>query len=778
MQVEFDQTSGRLTFSDRERTDATIENGLAWVSYCLRVGELRQIQLTGLDVTIEEQLGVDIHGTCLEWSVRCPAKQDGIELTYHVKRYDHQPFLLLQLSARNLGYKPVYLQELCLFQSSHTNGGCVILPATEDGLRFFKVGWHGWDYTGWRASADRNQLTWLEGLTRLSYSNPATPKPKRKGEFCSEGWAILEGAHAVIIAGFASTAHQFGQVFACVRPGEEALSLICQADGIRLDSGESYESDWGYLQFLSLPNPFPEAAYLEAVNRQMCARVPASPPPLMWTHWYQFYHNIDERRFLQNLDQLADQRESIPFQMVELDDGYQLAWGDWTRTNAKFPHGLEWLAKEIYRMGFSPGLWLAPFAVQRDSQLAREHPDWIVKDKNGKPARVGFLYNMFIYALDLTRPEVLEHLQQLAHTLTHAWGFKMLKIDFLNCAALPGERYNPKLTRAEALRQGLGALRHGSGEGVFLLGCGCPFGPAIGVVDAMRIGPDTAPSWEPYFHWLPWTRRLIKSNPSMPALRNAMRNTLELSSLNRKWWWNDPDCLLVRDADTHLTEVEVQSMVSLVGLSGGMVVSSDGLDRVSLERLQWLSNLVPNLGLEGATIRSSGDRLPRIYQVKLENARQVYQLVALFNWTDRRAEYQLCFSELGYAENAKIHVYDFWRQQYQCITEPEMRLDPIPAHGCMLLRLCEVGQSPQLVGDTLHVSQGLELNSLRIVDHTLAIETIDLGRRVEGELWFVVDKTVSMARCNGEAAKVEERGEGVYAVKVGFMRKALIEIDM
>ena len=331
----------------------------------------------------------------------------------------------------------------------------------------------------------------------------------------------------------------------------------------------------------------------------MHARVPTSPPPPMWTHWYHFFHDISEELFLETLEVLRDQRETIPYQVVELDDGYQSAWGDWTSTNDKFPHGLEWLADQISQKGFTPGLWLAPFQVQAKSAVAQEHPDWLVKDIHGKPVHAGFQYNMIMNALDATHPAVLEHLGTLMDKLCHQWGFGMLKVDFINAGAVPGKRYDPKLTRAQALRLGLEAIRQGAGEETFLLGSGCPFGPAIGIVDAMRIGPDTAPSWEPYIHWIRWAGPLIKKEPSMPSLRNAIRHTLNLSTLHRRWWWNDPDCLLVRDHDTWLTEAEVQSAVTLVGLSGGMLVSSDDLRTLNPERLRWVSMLVPNLGITG-----------------------------------------------------------------------------------------------------------------------------------------------------------------------------------
>ena len=187
----------------------------------------------------------------------------------------------------------------------------------------------------------------------------------------------------------------------------------------------------------------PESDYVKAVARQMQARLPATPPPPMWTHWYRYYHNITEQLFLQNLEVLADIRESIPYQVVELDDGYQQAWGDWTRTNARFPHGLEWLADQIISKGFTPGLWLAPFAVQDKSSIGREHPDWLVKNRQGKPANAGFQYNMVIKALDLSHPAVLEHLRQLAATLTQEWGYRDAQAGFYQCWRTPWQAPQP-----------------------------------------------------------------------------------------------------------------------------------------------------------------------------------------------------------------------------------------------------------------------------------------------------------------------------------------------
>ena len=70
----------------------------------------------------------------------------------------------------------------------------------------------------------------------------------------------------------------------------------------------------------------------------------------------------------------------LGLKVVQLDDGYQDHIGDWLQPNAtKFPRGLRALATEIKELGFTPGIWLAPFLVGRHSELYKAHPDWVVK---------------------------------------------------------------------------------------------------------------------------------------------------------------------------------------------------------------------------------------------------------------------------------------------------------------------------------------------------------------------------------------------------------------
>lgn len=60
-----------------------------------------------------------------------------------------------------------------------------------------------------------------------------------------------------------------------------------------------------------------------------------------------------------------------------------------------------------------------------------------------------------------------------------------------------------------------------------------PVLPSVGVVDAMRVGPDIAARYEPPY-----------GHPTLPSQRNATRNTMARAWQQGRFWLNDPDCLM------------------------------------------------------------------------------------------------------------------------------------------------------------------------------------------------------------------------------------------
>ena len=306
-------------------------------------------------------------------------------------------------------------------------------------------------------------------------------------------------------------ADQFGQVCACCRPGELSLRLAAQADGVLLAPGESFDSEWGYLQVVPLPDPDP------ARRIRLCSGPADGGAHAAYSRSCSGRTGTTSSRRSAPRSSVPTCRRStacqaqVPFKVVQLDDGYQSAWGDWTTTNDKFPDGLADAG------GGGQASWLHPRAVagavRRPARLShRPRSPGLAAAGSAWPIRSMLAFSTSSSGGRWTPPtrRCRSTCRTLAETLTHRWGFGLLKLDFCYAGALPGRRYDPHATRAQALRRGLEVFRQAAGDETFLLGCGCPFGPAIGVVDAMRIGPDTAPAWEPWFNWAPWATRLLQ----------------------------------------------------------------------------------------------------------------------------------------------------------------------------------------------------------------------------------------------------------------------------
>jgi alpha-galactosidase len=311
------------------------------------------------------------------------------------------------------------------------------------------------------------------------------------------------------------------------------------------------------------------------VGRRHRARV-AAPYQVGWCSWYHYFHDVTEADLRHNLTLAGD----WPFDVFQLDDGYQAAIGDWLETNDEFPSSLDIIADSIATAGFQPGLWIAPFLAAPNSRVATEHPDWLahVADESDKPLYGcynppwGGGHHGFMYTLDTTHPEVVEHLERVAAALVGA-GFGYLKLDFTYAPSFDGRWTDPSRTPAQRVRAGYDAIRRGAGDDAFLLGCGVPLANVVGVVDANRIGQDVAPRWS-----LDASAEVVPGYlETQPSTQNAYVNTLTRSFMHRRLWLNDPDCIMLRTDETELTADAARTWSHAVGVSGGLALVSDDL---------------------------------------------------------------------------------------------------------------------------------------------------------------------------------------------------------
>ena len=370
-------------------------------------------------------------------------------------------------------------------------------------------------------------------------------------------------------------------------------------DGAQLDSGARREIDPLFIVAAEEPAARLAVRWAEAMGRRMSARVDGQYQR-GWCSWYHYFHEITEEALRANLKSLAAMRKDFPIDVVQLDDGFQSALGDWDTTNAKFPGGLKKVADEIRAVGFKAGIWAAPFLAARDSRLMREHPDWfIIHEESGWPVQAGFNQNWtasndpFAYALDPSNPAFRAHLERLFARLTREFGYSYLKLDFLYAAAAEGRRNDLHMTRGETLRCGLEAIRAGAGEDAFILGCGCPLGAAVGIVDGMRIGPDVAPFWGD-----------TTGGMGEPSTLHALEAIVARGFMHRRLWLNDPDCLMLRARETHLSADERAALAAAIAVSGGMLLVSDDMALLDRESAK-LFRTVAEIGekIDGDTAR-------------------------------------------------------------------------------------------------------------------------------------------------------------------------------
>jgi alpha-galactosidase len=274
--------------------------------------------------------------------------------------------------------------------------------------------------------------------------------------------------------------------------------------------------------------------------------------PAVWCSWYQYYERVTALDVAQNLKLMASL--SLPVEVVQVDDGYQACPGDWLSIRPEFGD-LPGLVSRIRDAGRRAGIWIAPWLVGRSSAVFRDHPDWVVRDgSSGEPLYAGKVVRDTCFALDLTNAAAAAYLAGVLRTM-RGWGIDYFKIDFCYAGAYQG---------VPEYREGLRLIRSAIGPDAVLLGCGAPAIASVGLVDAMRIGPDIAACYEPASGLL-----------SAPSQRNATRNVLGRAWQHGRLWINDPDCLMLRPSVERREE-----WASVLARYGGVRASGDGLDQL------------------------------------------------------------------------------------------------------------------------------------------------------------------------------------------------------
>jgi alpha-galactosidase len=189
---------------------------------------------------------------------------------------------------------------------------------------------------------------------------------------------------------------------------------LLRAGEVRLAPGEAYRSPTALYAW--------SADGLDGVaarwHRWQRAREhhPRSPRPVVLNTWEAVYFDHD----LGRLTQLADVAARIGVERFVLDDGWfrgrrddTAGLGDWYVDPDVWPEGLHPLVEHVRGLGLQVGLWVEPEMVNLDSDVAREHPDWVLRPHEGAV------------------PPSWRNQQVLDLTSTGAWDYLLERLDAL-----------------------------------------------------------------------------------------------------------------------------------------------------------------------------------------------------------------------------------------------------------------------------------------------------------------------------------------------------------
>ena len=158
--------------------------------------------------------------------------------------------------------------------------------------------------------------------------------------------------------------------------------------------------------------------------------------PVIYNSWEATEFNVNEAGQIA----LAEKAAELGVDRFVMDDGWfgqrkndHAGLGDWYVNKEKFPRGLKPLIDKVHSLGMDFGLWVEPEMVNPDSDLYRQHPDWVLNfpDRPRSEQR-----NQLV--LNLARPDVHDYVLGFLDKLLTENDIAFLKWDYNRNWSEPG----------------------------------------------------------------------------------------------------------------------------------------------------------------------------------------------------------------------------------------------------------------------------------------------------------------------------------------------------
>lgn len=149
--------------------------------------------------------------------------------------------------------------------------------------------------------------------------------------------------------------------------------------------------------------------------------------PILINNWEATYFDFDQSKLVS----LADQASEVGIELFVLDDGWfgnrsddNRALGDWKVNEAKIGGSLANLISEIKGKGLKFGIWIEPEMISEDSDLYRQHPEWVIQ----VPKRA-HTYSRNQLVLNYANPAVIDYMKHIFDQLLSEHDIDYVKWD-------------------------------------------------------------------------------------------------------------------------------------------------------------------------------------------------------------------------------------------------------------------------------------------------------------------------------------------------------------
>lgn len=394
--------------------------------------------------------------------------------------------------------------------------------------------------------------------------------------------------------------------------------------------------------------------------------------------------------------------------------------GNWLKSERRFiPSGLPKFFGKLQKLGFRPGLWIAPywFYAQAEGML-EENRDNLLKGADGKPichtGPFGWMYDDKLpwykldkYYLDGTHPKSLAFLRKVFGCYRKL-GVRYYMLDFLGIIA-EARLHDPSKTPLQVGCEMLRVVRKSAGPDTHLQTAVASTPAYAGVIDAARVGRDFGEGrplqGTPLSDWRNAT--YVLHDEHYANTRHFLQNVAGSYFTHRKLYMNDFNVLTI---DTPVPLEHARIAVTAFGLGGGSpMMLGDDYTRMDPERLRMVKLCLPRTPGMFKPVdlfeRVHPDDYCRILKLEVNAAWDRYVLAAVFNLDDQPYACELDFARLGLDGKAAHRVFEFWNGEYLGTFQQRFACS-IPAGACRLYRVARARPYPWLLGTDLHVQQG------------------------------------------------------------------------